>query len=225
MKFLAIAAAGVSVYMSAQATAIFTISDGVNPLISVSDNGPGDSSSAMGAIIVQTNVGVWDLTIDTGITKPAAGSATSPIMDINVLAQSTAGGTLTLTFSDNNFGPATGTINAGLTGFTVNGAIAQGGESVYGDQANVVGATTVPITSIAPIPLPSSSGSATSSGPLLLNAPFSLTEVVQISTEGSTLVNLDASFNFSPVPEPGIPALGALGIAGWVLFRLRNRRA
>src|SRR5947209_4396594 len=95
--------------ISAKAQASFTIYDGVNPLITVTDNSPGDQSGVTGAIIVQTNIGVWALTINTAVTKPLLGSATSPVMDINLQAFSTAGGTLSLTFSDNNFGPAQGT--------------------------------------------------------------------------------------------------------------------
>src|SRR5579871_1072908 len=112
MKYLLAFASAIALSISARASAVFTIYDGVNPLISVTDNGAGDGASALGAIVVQTNVGVWALTINTGITKPLVGSETSPVMDINVQAFSTAGGSLTLTFSDINFGPASGIVNA-----------------------------------------------------------------------------------------------------------------
>jgi hypothetical protein len=55
-----------------------------------------------------------------------------------------------------------------------------------------------------------------------LNAPFSLTEVATINASGATLVNLDASFNMTSVPEPGMAALGALGLGGWILARRRR---
>src|ERR1017187_1753857 len=90
------------------AAATLTIYDGVNPLITVVDNGPGDLVGATGAILVQTNVGVWNLDINTAITKPLFGSTTAPVMDLSVQASSTAAGSLRFVFSDNGFGPASG---------------------------------------------------------------------------------------------------------------------
>jgi hypothetical protein len=207
--------------MSARASAIFTISDGVDPLISVSDNGPGDQSPMTGTILVQTNVGVWNLVINIAVTKPVFGSATDPVMDINLQAESTAAGSLTMSFSDNNFGPATGTLNASTTGMTVSGATGLAGLSVYGDPGNNILALTDLITSTPLTPL--SPNSDTSSGALTLGAPYSLTEILQIGANGATFVNVDASFNVSSVPEPSIPALGALGVAAWTLLRMRRR--
>ncbi|HLX70995.1 MAG TPA: PEP-CTERM sorting domain-containing protein [Verrucomicrobiae bacterium] len=220
MKYLLAFASAITLSLSAHASAVFTIYDGVNPLISVTDNGPGDSASSIGAIVVETNVGVWALTINTGVTKPLVGSATSPVMDINLQAFSTGAGSLTLTFSDNGFGPASGIINATATGNTVMGPTATASMSVWGDQGNVVGAQTVPIASMPPTPL--SFLYQTTSGPMNLNAPFSLTEVATINASGATLVNLDASFNMTSVPEPGMAALGALGLGGWILARRRR---
>lgn len=221
MKFLFAFAMAITLSLSARAAAVFTIYDGVNPLISVTDNGPGDSASPVGAIVVETNVGVWSLTINTGVTKPLVGSDTSPVMDINVQAFSSAAGSLTLTFSDNNFGPAVGTVNTTASGGTVIGPTAMASVAVFGNQANIVGAQTVPLTTMPPTPL--SFLYQTTSGPLnTLNAPFSLTEVATITTTGSSLVNLDASFNVTPTPEPSIAALGALGLGGWIFSRRRR---
>src|ERR1035441_6418586 len=64
------------------AAATLTLYDGGNPLITVVDNGPGDMFSAVGAILVATNVGVWNLTISSAITKPLFGTATDPVMEI-----------------------------------------------------------------------------------------------------------------------------------------------
>jgi hypothetical protein len=224
MYFVPLAVA-VGFSMSAQAgTAVLTIYDGVNPLVSVTDNGLGDESGATGAVVVQTNMGVWNLTISSAITKPLVGSGTSPIMDISLQAYSTAGGSLTLTFSDINFGPATGTMNATVTGHTVSGAPASSTFYLYGDAANNIGGTSTLITSMPTTPL-TPPLIESSSGPLTLPAPFSLTEVLSVSAGGGSVISVDGSFTLAPVPEPGIPALGALGVGGWIWFRMRNRRA
>ena len=90
----------------AHAAATFSIFDGVNPLITVVDNGPGDFAPQTGAIIISTNVGVWNLAISTALSKPLSGSSIDPMMDLSIQANSTAAGSLRLVFSDNGFGPA-----------------------------------------------------------------------------------------------------------------------
>src|ERR1019366_5473691 len=72
------------------AAATLTLFDGVNPLITVTDNGSGDMFGATGAILVATNVGVWNLTISSAITKPLFGTSTDPVMDLGITASSTA---------------------------------------------------------------------------------------------------------------------------------------
>ena len=202
------------------AAATLTLYDGVNPLITVVDNGPGDMFSAVGAILVETNVGVWNLSISSAITKPLFGSATAPVMDLGVTATSTAAGSLRFVFSDNGFGPASGTLVAIVDG-QINGAPGTVTYDVYGDPANVVGATTVHIASIGTTPLPTT---ATGSGPLALPAPYSLTQVETFVASGPTAINADASFSVV-VPEPGILALGTLGVAVFALGRSRRKQA
>jgi MYXO-CTERM domain-containing protein len=204
------------------AAATLTLYDGVNPLITVVDNGPGDLSAATGVILVQTNVGVWSFTIGTATTKPVLGSATDPAMDLTLQANSTAAGSLRLVFSDNGFGPATGLLTATSTGRVVAGAGVTDTYSVYGDPANVVGATTVLIASTGTVPLPTS---GSGSGLLGLGAPFSLTQVEQLVASGPTFLNTDVSFGVGPVPEPGVMGLGALGLAVLALGRPRRRQA
>jgi hypothetical protein len=198
----------------ANAAAVMTISDGLNPLIAVTDNGSGDLSSGAGIEIVVTNVGVWNLTITSGETQPALGSATNPMMDLVIQASSVAAGNLTLTFSANNFGPATGILNASFSGHVVSGAGETVGYNVYGDPTNVLGATTVAIATIGPVGLPVTT-SAT--GSLTLGAPYSLTEVVSINTAGATSGSLDASFNV--VAEPSTFALVGVGLLGVLAIR------
>ena len=204
------------------AAATLTLYDGVNPLITIVDNGPGDMFGATGAILVATNVGVWNLTISSAITKPLFGSSTDPVMDLGITANSSGAGSLRFVFSDNDFGPvAIGSTLVATVDGQVNGAPATVTYDVYGDPFNVVGATTVHIASTGTSSLPTS---ATGSGPLALPAPFSLTQVDEFVASGPTTINSDASFKVV-VPEPGLLGLGALGVAVLALGRSQRRRA
>jgi hypothetical protein len=200
--------------------ATLTLYDGVNPIITVVDNGPGDLIPTIGAILVQTNVGVWNLAISTAVTKPLLGSTTSPVMDLDIQANSTAAGSLQLVFSDNNFGPASGLLTATVTGHVVAGAGVTDTYTVYGDPANVVGATTVPIASTGTSPLPIA---ASDSGPLDLPTPFSLTEVETLVASGPTTLTTDASYQV--IPEPSVIGLAVLGFAALTLGWPRRSRS
>jgi hypothetical protein len=203
------------------AAATLTLYDGVNPLITVFDNGPGDQIGALGVIQVQTNVGVWNLAISTAVTKPLVGSPTDPVMDLDVQANSTGAGSLRLAFSDNGFGPASGILNSIVTGHLLAGAATTVTYDVYGDPANLIGATTILIASTGTVPLPTI---ATGSGPLALPTPFSLTQVEQFDALGATTITSDASFMVvsDAVPEPGIMGLVALGLGVFAWGRPRR---
>jgi hypothetical protein len=192
-------AAGLLVAVSsvqAPAAATLSLYDGVNPLITVVDNGPGDELSLItGAITIATNVGVWNLTFTTGLSKLTLGSATDPVMEVNIIANSIAAGSLRVVFSDNSFGPAAGTLHATIGG-VVTGAVSTVSYSVYGDPANVVGATTVLIASTGTIPLTTG---GTASGSLGLGVPFSLTQVLQFIASGATHISADASFRVGEI--------------------------
>jgi hypothetical protein len=207
--------------IQAQAAATLTLYDGVNPLITVVDNGPGDQLGVTGAILVKTNVGVWNLAISTAVTKPLLGSTIDPVMELNLQANALDAGSLRLVFSDDGFGPATGLVNAIVDGQIVDGAAATVTYDVWGDPANVVGATTVHIASAGTMALPTS---ATGSGPLGLPTPFSLTQVETLIASGATTLDSDASFQVVPVPEPTGIALAGLGLAACVLGRFQRSR-
>ena len=202
------------------AAATLTLYDGVNPLITVVDNGPADQNGATGGILLTTNVGVWNLTISSAVTKPLFGSTTQPVMDLGITANSTGAGSLRAVFSDSDFGPANGLLEASITGHIISGGPANVTYDVYGDSANVIGALTDHIASAGTTPLPTS---ATGSGMLALPTPFSLTQVQTIDAFGPTFFNTDASFQV--VPEPSVMGLGALGLAVFALGRPRRKQA
>jgi hypothetical protein len=189
-------------------------------MISVLDDSAGDLSSATGVVAVVTNVGLWNLVINVGETKPAVGSATSPVMDLSIQASSTAATNLTLTFSDRNFALGSGNLTASLSAHIVSGA----GESiqyfVYGDPSNM-GNQTTKISSIVPNALPFSGVTEPLPLPLTLAVPYSLTEVVDISTCGPSSDSVDASFE-ALVPEPSTVALIGLGLLGGMALRRKK---
>jgi hypothetical protein len=195
-----------------------TISNAANPVITVVDNTTGDLSSLAGVVAVVTNVGVWNLVIDVGETKPAVGSASSPVMDLAIQASSTAADALTLTFSDNGFTLPSGILSASLSGHVVSGFGENVGYFVFGDAGNVVGNTITQVSGIGPGPLPVSTTIAEA---FALTAPYSLTQVVNITTSGPSSNSIDASFQ-ALIPEPSTVALVGLGLVGALAIRRRK---
>ncbi len=158
--------------------------------------------------------GLWVLNVTTGSSKPLSGSATAPKMDLNSVNISSAAGTLTIKFTDTNFGPLDGTIANGIGGTTEGTVTAM----QLHDAANgeFTGGT---IANLGPFGPGAFSGSTTSS---LVNdaGPFSLTEVVTINHTGAGTTSFDYS---TSVPEPSILLLLGSGLAGFGYLRMRRR--
>jgi len=201
---------------------ILSINDGVDPVITIGDNGAGDLNPAVGVLTLSTNVGVWSLTVSTGATKPALGSSTNPVMDLVIQASSTGAGSLTYTFSDNSFTHGPATLNSTVSGHVISGAPTTINYSVFGDPSNLVGALTTQLTTTGTVPLPIL---ASNSGSLAFVTPFSLSQVVQLTASGASAVSVDASLNVSSVPEPSSVALTFLGLAFLVMGLAHRRRS
>jgi hypothetical protein len=108
---------------------LITSSALATPTLTIWDDG-GTSSMTLatpdGIATYANNVfdaGNWSIVITTAETKPAIGSALSPVMDINVQATSlgTSGHNLHFSWSDDAFGPFNGSMAAILTGHIVTG--------------------------------------------------------------------------------------------------------
>lgn len=175
-------------------TANLIISDGVNPPIVIPDNSVDDGSSMIGVITVVTNVGVWEQVIISSVTKPSTGSATSPIMDTSIQALSSGPGTLTVTFSDKNFGGTSGTATALITGAETGGLLhgaATVDYAVWGDGGDNLDALTSLLADAGPEPWPPAL--VFFPGSLDLAQPFSLSQVTTIEASEATYLNIDAS--------------------------------
>ncbi len=219
---VSLAIIGAALDAHAAVGASLSISDGVDPVITIFDNGAGDLNPAIGELTMSTNVGVWSVSVSSGLTKPALGSSTNPVMDLVVQASSTGAGSLTYSFSDLGFGPAPGTLNAAVSGQVISGAPTTVGYSVYGDTNNVEGALTTLLATTGTTSLPVATSS---SGPLALASPFSLSQVVKLTASGASAVSVDASLNVTPIPEPSTAALTFLALAFLAVGFAHRRRS
>jgi len=165
------------------------------------------ASSATGAVSFSGGIGVWSTYITSGITKPANGSATQPVMDIDLNASSTAGGSLWIAFADTGFSDALGGVVATITGHVVSGASESYSFLTYDDTSNSQPTTTVAngslITTLSGSMPPNANASA--NGILPSGAPSTLIEIIQISSSGATSTSTDVSL--SSVPDGGATAL------------------
>jgi hypothetical protein len=119
--------------ITAHAIPTITLDDGINGPISLQDNAVGDTVAALGIVNWQVeNYGVWSLNINTGTTKPALGSETSPYLDLKFYALSSAAGSLTITFSEVGFSYVGGLLDGwgGTTFGTAVNSIAVNGQTV-----------------------------------------------------------------------------------------------
>jgi hypothetical protein len=179
---------------SAYAVPTLTLFDGSNT-ITILDNGSGDSNPALGVVTWIGVIGVWDINIDSGFTKPAIGGVTNPHMDLSFSAHSTAAGTLTLSFSDSGFN-ASGTGRDTLGGTQDNGSVT--------DHVRVNGSNVLNIG-----PLTGSPFSGTATGGITLTSADVLSLVVGIDHTAAGLTTGDKDLT---VPDGG-SAVALLGIA------------
>jgi hypothetical protein len=213
--YLGLAAAAVGLSSVANANPELKITDGVTTIIVV-DNGVGDGSSVGGRIVWNGSIGVWTLNTDVGTTFPVIGTLSNPQLDLSFNAFSTTGGTLTLTFSADGFGPTAGTAVASI------GGTAQGNVSyqTFGGTNNTLLDTSHLLTSQGPF---GGSFSGSVAGGTVTNVgPYALSQQLTITHSGSGITTGDALLT---VPESGTSLLllgaGLLGLALMAQFRPR----
>lgn len=214
LKFAAIGATALGFFGSAYAVPSLRISDGVNPIVTVTDGAGTDANGAAGAVTWIGSVGVWTLNVDTGVTKPFTGSASAPYMDLNFIDISSAAGTLTLMFSETGF-TQLGSASA-LIGGTTSGTVTY---QTYWSASNTTFALDNLLTSQGPFGPGAYSGSQFAG--LVGGQPYSLTQVITITHTTAGTTSGDAELR---VPDSGstLALLGA-ALAGLGLISRRRK--
>ncbi len=181
--------------LSAQADPVVTISDGVT------STGPITLAGGAGSTTVSLD-SAWTLVVAAGISKPILGSASSPNMELNIQATSSgAGRTLTVTLSDNNFGPTTGNFEAQLTGHPFSGAGDVVNFNTFFDTNNTLSALTTALTASGAVtPDGANQYISDQTASLHQTGPYSLTEVVTIAGNMATTYSLLANLQGSNQP-------------------------
>ena len=103
----------------AAAVATLYLSDGVSPAVTITDGSPQDGCALAGCVMFNGSIGVWVLSVSTGVSNSPI-----PHIDLNSIDMSSGAGTSTLTikFGDTDFslgaGPHTVSLGSAIGGTT-----------------------------------------------------------------------------------------------------------
>ncbi len=190
---------------AAQATPTLFLTDGTND-VTIVDQAAGDSNPIAGAVTYIGSLGVWNLNVSTGVTKPLLGSSTDPYMDLNTVDVSTGAGELQIWFYEDGFD---------FTGNLVN--------SVGGTTIGSV--TFVSAVNLSPFAVQGPFGpgpfSGTISGAATLSSSDYLLVFADIEHDGAGLTSFDSQVK---VPEPGTLVLLGSGLVGLAFFARRRTK-
>lgn len=199
---------------TANAALTVMLQDGINPPLTVTDNGAGDLNPNVGAVVYLGGVGVWTVVVSTALSKPIVGGATAEL-HLSTTVASSGPGSLLVAASDTGYtlAPNNYSLQSHIGGVT--SGVVDYQEWFDGqDQLFGVGGPNNHLGPFGPVGF---SGNA-STGLGWVNGSFSLTEAALILHGGPGSTSFDAQ---SIVPVPGAILLGAigLGLVGWLRRR------
>lgn len=206
--------------MPAVAAPILRFTSGASSL-TITDNGAGDLLGTSGAITFAGSVGDFGLTVTTGLTKPAIGSAETPEIDLNSVSVTSGGaGNLLIEFTETGFTGGAGAWTDFLSqiGGTINNdAGSQLFYTVYVDAANTAFGKTTQVFSGTFGP-GAFSDALTALADLTSTGAYSITLVANLTHGGAGVSSFDG---FTTVPEPASVALAGMGL---MLIGIARRR-
>jgi hypothetical protein len=213
LTILMIVALAVVLAPSADANMMLRLDDGVNPALTITDNGAGDTDPDLGVVTYDDQLGVWKINVVSGTSKPIIGGPTSAELDLlSGVVSSLGAGALTIEVTDIDYslpGPGPVTLTSEFGG-TTQGTVRL--TQTY-DPDNSTFATATPGNDTVII-TPLLSGGAfddTQSKSAVLVNPFSLTEKVVVTHGGARQITTFDAFSVV-VPVPGAILLGLLGL-------------
>lgn len=211
-KFVAVATGVVALASSASAVPTLYITDGTVSL-TVTDNSEFDSDKTDGVVTYNGALGAnWTMSVSEGVSKPDIGSATSPELLLSSYSCSKGAGALTIMFSDDGFGPVSGTLVDTLGGTSPGSVTGQ----TFVDAGNVAGALTTALTPGLPL-------GGTESAAVTMQGPFSLTEVINIVHSGKGLTYVSEQLS---VPDAALTlTMFGFGLIGLAVFGRAQKKA
>lgn len=165
-----------------------------------------------GVVTYNGSIGIFNVNITTGLTKPLLGSAILPDLDLSsVNVNSSGAGTLKITFTEDNFGPYTGGFQFAAGGTTNNNTV---GLKAYLNSVQIIDLGTFGGSGLQAFDATGTGGNG-----VYLN-PFSLTTEATITTTGKSNVSFDAEL---VTPEPGTIMLLGSGLVGAAFYARRRK--
>jgi hypothetical protein len=220
LRYLVLGAIALGLSGAAYAVPTLRITDG-NTIIDIADGSvvPGavDAAGGTGQVAWLGAIGNWTFNIHAGTTYPIIGTLANPQMDLTFNATSNgSGGTLSVYFSADGFGPTQGSAFAAIGGTAAGGGTVD--YNTYGGTNNTLFSTSNLLTDQGPFGAGAFSGS-TGGGLVNNNGPYSLTQLITITHSAGGITTGNA---FLHVPDSGSTLL-LLG-AGLTALGLVSRK-